>query len=182
MKQLLFFQGGGAGVHDHWDHHLVASLARALGAGHDIRYPRMPNEADPDLRTWTAALHAELAVLDGHAILVGHSIGATILVNVLADGAAPRSFAGLFLLSAPFIGEGGWSSESIPPMERIGTRLPAHLPVFLYHGGDDDTAPPEHLQLYAKAIPQGVACLLAGRDHQLGNDLAPVAADILALG
>jgi hypothetical protein len=45
--QVLFIQGGGAGVHDDWDNKLVASLERELGNGYEIRYPRMPAEADP---------------------------------------------------------------------------------------------------------------------------------------
>jgi hypothetical protein len=47
MRQMLFLQGGGAGVHGQWDDKLVASLRRGLGQGWPIRYPRLPDEADP---------------------------------------------------------------------------------------------------------------------------------------
>ena len=40
--QVLFVQGGGAGVHDEWDHRLVDSLRKELGDGYDIRYPQRP--------------------------------------------------------------------------------------------------------------------------------------------
>jgi hypothetical protein len=53
---VLFIQGGGEGAHDEWDNKLVASLERALGPAYDVRYPRMPNEGDPNFRTWSAAL------------------------------------------------------------------------------------------------------------------------------
>jgi hypothetical protein len=46
-KQVLFIQGGGAGAHDEWDNKLVESLARELAPTSQIRYPRMPDEADP---------------------------------------------------------------------------------------------------------------------------------------
>ena len=49
-KQLLFVQGGGKGTHDAWDNKLVASLEQALGPDYAIRYPRMPDEGDPDPR------------------------------------------------------------------------------------------------------------------------------------
>jgi hypothetical protein len=55
-NQILFVQGGGEGVHDKWDNHLIASLERELGPDYDIRYPYMPDEADPDYATWKAAL------------------------------------------------------------------------------------------------------------------------------
>jgi hypothetical protein len=43
----LFIQGGGAGSHDEWENKLVDSLRRELGPDYDVRYPRMPKEADP---------------------------------------------------------------------------------------------------------------------------------------
>src|SRR6185503_8228177 len=84
-RQLLFVQGGGAGTHDEWDDKLVASLRRELGPTVEIRYPRMPNEDDPKYKVWKAALEKELATLDDGAILIGHSIGATIMINALAE-------------------------------------------------------------------------------------------------
>jgi hypothetical protein len=95
-KQILFIQGGGAGTHDDWDSKLVASLARELGQGYDIRYPRMPNEADPSYPAWKTALEHEIAALDDAAILVGHSLGGTILINALAEQAPVRKLAGSF--------------------------------------------------------------------------------------
>src|SRR5436305_1604011 len=60
-KQVLFIQGGGAEAHDGWDNKLVDSLRRELGPGYDIRYSRMPNEADPSYTMWKAALAEEIA-------------------------------------------------------------------------------------------------------------------------
>jgi Predicted esterase of the alpha/beta hydrolase fold len=110
-KQVLFIQGGGAGAHDEWDNKLVDSLRRELGPGYEIRYPRMPNEADPSYPTWKAALAEEIARLDDGAILIGHSIGGTILINALAEASPNRKLAGVFLIAAPFVGAGGWPSE-----------------------------------------------------------------------
>jgi predicted alpha/beta hydrolase family esterase len=45
----------------------------------------MPNEADPTYARWKAALENELAKLHDGAIMVGHSIGGTILINVLGE-------------------------------------------------------------------------------------------------
>ncbi len=52
---------------------------------YDVRYPRMPNETDPGYPAWKAALADEIALLDDGAILVGHSVGDTILINALAE-------------------------------------------------------------------------------------------------
>ena len=64
-RQVLFIQGGGEGTYDEWDDKLVASLRRELGAGHNVRYPRMPNEEDPNFRGGSACLDSAPLVLSG---------------------------------------------------------------------------------------------------------------------
>ena len=181
-RQVLFIQGGGDGVHDKWDNKLVDSLGRELGANYAIRYPVMPNEADPGYAAWKATIEKELGVLEQDAILVGHSVGGTILINVLAERAPKRALAGIFLIAAPFIGEGGWASQDIEPRPDLAARLPPGVPIFLYHGREDETAPLAHVGLYAEAIPGAHVRRLDGRDHQLNNDLSVVADDIRQLG
>src|SRR6185436_11249314 len=153
-SQLLFVQGGGAGTHDEWDNKLVDSLRRELGPSFEIRYPRMPNEDDPSFAAWKTALAKEFAKLKDGAILVGHSIGGTILVNALAETPSKRRFRAIILIAAPFVGEGGWPSDDINSTPDLGARLPRDVSVHIYHGLADETAPPSHSELYARAIPQ----------------------------
>lgn len=180
-RQLLFVQGGGAGVHDEWDSKLVESLSRALGPGYEVRYPRMPGEDDPNYAAWSAVLRDELAHLDDGAIVVGHSVGGTILIATLAEKPPGLALGAIFLLAAPFVGEGGWPSEDGRSQDGIGEKLPAGVPIHLYHGLADTEVPPTHAELYARAIPQAQLCRLPGRDHQLNDDLREIAAAINAL-
>jgi predicted alpha/beta hydrolase family esterase len=180
-KHILFVQGGGEGAHDEWDDKLVASLGRALGPGYAIRYPRMPHEADPSYPGWTRVLVKEIEALDPGAIAIGHSIGATILINVLAELETAPKLSSAFLIAPPFVGEGGWTSDDIAPMGDLGSRLPSAVPIWLYQGDDDDTTPPAHAELYAEAIPRIRIRRLERRDHQLNNDLSEVAEDVRAL-
>jgi pimeloyl-ACP methyl ester carboxylesterase len=53
--------------------------------------------------------------------------------------------------------------------------------VHVFHGLADVTAPPQHADLFARAIPQAQLHRLPGRDHQLDDDLTQVAAAIKAL-
>lgn len=181
MKELLFVQGAGRGVHNEWDIKLVESLRRELGPRYDIRYPRMPNEADPKLATWQPALEEEFASLRNGAIVAGHSVGGTMLINVLVESAPPAALDAIVLIAAPFIGKRGWTSDDIAPRTDLAERLPAAVPVFLYHGEDDAIVPVAHVELYAEAIPRAQVRRLAGRDHQLNNDLSEVASDIRGL-
>jgi predicted alpha/beta hydrolase family esterase len=175
VRQVLFIQGGGARVHDAWDDKLVDSLKRELGPAYEVRYPRMPNEGDPNYAAWKPAIGREIAELHDGAVLVGHSIGATMLIHALAEQPPKQRMGAIILVSTPFVGEGGWPSDEIAPKTDLGVRLPDGVPVHLFYGTEDETAPPNHAELYAKAIPQSLVHRLRSRDHQLNNDLSEVA-------
>ena len=180
-RQVLFIQGGGADAHDAWDSKLVDSLEAGLGDGFEVRYPRMPREDDPSAPTWGPVIRHEMAELDDGAVVVGHSVGGTLLIHVVSEEPPARRLGAIVLLAAPYVGAGGWPSDQFALPSDVGSRLPAGVPVLLFHGLADDTAPAAHLDLYARAIPQAVAHRLPGRDHQLNDDLGEVAASIRAL-
>jgi len=174
-RQILFIQGGGTGAHEEWDNKLVESLRQQLGDGFEVRYPRMPDEGDPSYPRWSAAIWREMADLGDGAVVAGHSVGATILVNALAEQPPDRGLAAIVLIAAPFVGEGGWPSDEFELTSDLGARLPPGVRVHVFHGLQDEIAPPSHAGLYALAIPQAQVHRLPGRDHQLNNDLSEVA-------
>jgi predicted alpha/beta hydrolase family esterase len=179
--QVFFVQGGGRGAHDAWDSKLVASLKKELGRGYSVRYPRMPGEANPDTAAWKRAIARELRKLSDEVILIGHSIGAAILFDYLADGGQGGRPAAIFLISNPFIGDEGWPSEELRPTKDAATDLPKGVPIYVYHGTADGTVPVSHLEMFAKALPGAIVRRLEGRDHQLNGDLSELAHDIKRL-
>ena len=180
-RQVVFIQGAGEGTHDEWDDKLVDSLRRELGDGFEVRYPRMPDEHDPDDAAWTAAIRQELEDLEDGAVVVGHSVGATILVHALAEGRPAVTLGAIVLVAAPFVGSGGWPADGFELPADLGARLPPDVPVHVFLGLHDDTVPPAHADLYASAIPRAQVHRLQDRDHQLNDDLSEVAGVIQAL-
>jgi pimeloyl-ACP methyl ester carboxylesterase len=182
MRTILFIQGGGGtNVHDEWDNKLVESLRREVGDGYEVRYPRMPDEGDPSYAKWAPAIGKEIAALSNGAVVAGHSIGGTMLIHALTEQPPEARLAAIILLSAPFVGEGGWPGEEFTLGRDLGGRLPRDVPVQLFQGLADETTPPAHADLYHSAIPQAEVHKLPGRDHQLNNDLGEVAKAIGAL-
>ena len=106
--KVLFIQGGGKGAHDEWDNKLAASLRQHLGGGYEIDYPRMPKEDDPSYDRWKVALQQPLAKLPDGAIVVGHSLGATMLLKLLSDfqPSPAEGLGAIFLAATPFVGPG----------------------------------------------------------------------------
>ena len=98
------------GAHDEWDHKLVESLRQQLGQDYEILYPRMPSEDDPSFASWKTTLESVFETLEDGAILVGHSVGGTILVKVLAEQESARKFGAICLDRGTF--RRGWRMVS----------------------------------------------------------------------
>jgi pimeloyl-ACP methyl ester carboxylesterase len=103
------------------------------------------------------------------------------LIRTLAEEPPELTIGGIFLIAAPFMGDGGWQSDEFEPLADLGGRLSEAVPIYLYHGSQDETAPLAHVDLYAQAIPLAIVRRLSGRDHQLNNDMSEVAADVRRL-
>lgn len=178
QRPVLFVHGAGEGAYA-WDAKLVTSLRDRLGAGYVVRYPMLPNEADPDYETWKRCICEELTTLAGDVVLVGHSVGASVLIRLLCDGALERPVAGIFLIAAPFWHDHEvWRWKEVELPADAADQLPREAPLFLYHGREDEIVPFSHLDLYARKFPQASVRALDGRDHQLHDDLSEVAHDI----
>jgi uncharacterized protein len=179
-KEVIFIQGGGDGAYK-VDQKLVASLQQALGTDYAVRYPRMPNEGNPDYTLWKGHIHREIAALQGEVVLVGHSVGGYILVKYLTQGHLPDNLIrGICLIATPYPGgDDQWQFEGFNLPDGFGRKLPANARIFLYHSPDDQTVPFAHMRLYARDMPGAVVREATG-GHQLNNDLSLVAQDIKA--
>ena len=176
--QVLFIHGGGEGAYAE-DAKLAASLREKLGTRYNVRYPKMPNEDEPDYQQWKWLISEQLAEMGERAILVGHSIGASVLIKILSDQDLQRSVAGTFLISAPFwYDDEFWRWEEVQLPRDVASLLPREMPLFLYHGRADEVVPFTHVEMYAEVLPQATVRRLDGRNHQLNDDLSEVANDI----
>ena len=145
-----------------------------------ISYPRMPETA-PDYGSWRARIARALAALDGPVILVGHSLGGSVLLKYVSEEAFRKPFAGLFLIAAPFWGAKGWRHEPFTLARGFASKLPRRSPIFLYHSRDDEEVPFAHVKIYARRLPRARVRRLDARGHQFKNDLLEVVRDIRTL-
>ena len=114
----------------------------------------MPDEDDPSSRPWGAAIRAEMRALDDGAVVVGHSVGGTILIHALAEQVPEVRLGAIVLVAAPFVGAGGWPGDEFELPERSRREAATRRAGRPVPRLDDDTAPPAHADLYARAIPQ----------------------------
>jgi uncharacterized protein len=176
-KQVLFIHGGGEGAYEE-DGKLAASLQDALGAAYDVRCPKMPDEDRPVYRAWKERIAEELGALEGEVILVGHSLGGSILLKYLSEEEVERFVAGLFLVATPYWGVEDWEVGEYALQEHFASKIPNEMTAFLYHSRDDEVVPFAHAALYAERLPRATVQEFDGRGHQFDDDLSEVARDI----
>ncbi|GAB3553902.1 alpha/beta hydrolase [Spirosoma fluminis] len=179
-KHILFIQGGGSEEDYEADAALVDSLRGILGEAYTIYYPILSNEPVPDLGR-LEQIGKEVSGIEGKPILVGHSLGASMLLKYASENKVSKKSAGIFLIATPFwSGDEDWK-EGFKLQKNFADRLPKDVPVFFYHCRDDDEVPFAHLAIYRQKLPWANFRELSGGGHQLGNDLTIVANDIKSL-
>jgi uncharacterized protein len=179
-RQVLFIHGGGGEAFEA-DGRLVRSLRETLGPDFEVEYPEMPDGEAPGYRAWSDRISRKLAASNGEVILVGHSLGGSILLKHLSEERMEKPITGVFLIAAPYWGTVEWRVAEFELREDFPAALPEDVPIFLYHSRDDEVVPFAHLALYAGRLPHATIREFDGRGHQLGDDLSEVTEDIVRL-
>lgn len=182
-EHLLFLQGAGSGAYKE-DKRLVENLQRSLGPHFEVRYPAMLDEGDAPYEQWRQQIERELSDVPGRVFVVGHSVGASVLIKWLSERQVESTIAGVFLIACPYWGGAGWrydGYEELALQPGFASRLPIGTPMFLYHCRDDEVVPFAHLALYAQALPHAIVRVCEEGGHQFNDDLSSVARDILSL-
>jgi pimeloyl-ACP methyl ester carboxylesterase len=137
-EHVLFLQGAGSGAYDE-DKRLADSLQRALGPRFEVRYPAIPDDGDAPYEQWRQQIERELAGVPGPVVVVGHSVGASVLAKWLSEREDEQAIAGVFLIACPFWGGDGWRYEGYEELELpsgFAAGLPPGMPIYLYHCRD----------------------------------------------
>ena len=145
-----------------------------------VHYPLLPEASAPDFGR-RKQIRKEIGKIKGEIILVGHSLGASMLLKYLSESQVQKKIAGIFLIATPFwSGKADWE-EGLKLQEDFPDKLPKDVPMFLYHCRDDEEVPFDQLALYAQKLPHATVRAIASGGHQLNNDLTLVAKDIRSL-
>ncbi|GAB3688295.1 alpha/beta fold hydrolase [Spirosoma flavus] len=179
--QVLFIQGGGSKEDYEADNHLVASLQGILGEAYRVHYPFLPtDESIPDLGRLNQ-ISNEISRINDELILVGHSLGASMLLRYVSENEFNKKVTAIFLLSTPFwSGDEDWK-VGFKLAEDFADKLSREVPIFFYHSRDDEEVPFAHFAIYRQKLPWATFRELPSGGHQLNNDLTIVASDIKSL-
>jgi predicted alpha/beta hydrolase family esterase len=175
---VLFIHSAGPQSQYEGSESLVAYLQRSLGEEYDVLYPRMPEPENPRYEQWKDQLQMEISGLKKHVILVGHSLGASVLIKYLSETVDKKPVAGLFLVAAPFWGGEDWEIDEFTLKNNFPSKIADIPAVFMYHSRDDHWVPFKHLLLYAEKFPDITIRMLEGEQHEFYDGLPELVADI----
>jgi pimeloyl-ACP methyl ester carboxylesterase len=151
LKNVIFFHGGATKEDYDADAKLVMSLKLKLGAGYSVHYPFLPDTGTSDLGRRQQIAH-EISMSNDGVILVGHSLGASMLLACLSETGIKKHIAGIFLTATPFwSGNEDWV-EAFKLRPDFAEKLNQKIPLFFYHCRDDDEVPFSHLNIYKADI------------------------------
>ena len=176
-KHILFIQGGGNNGYEA-DHAMVDSLKYALGDAYEVIYPKLQTENSASDFGWPRQIGKKINDIKGDVILVGHSVGASLLLKYLSETKMQKKISGIFLLATPFwAGDEDWE-KGLKLQDDFADKLPEQVPISLYHNMDDEEIPFNNLSSYAKKLPKATIHKLSKGGHQFNNDLQFLAKDI----
>jgi len=141
----------------------------------------MPAPTKPSYERWKLELERLLPGDKSPPILVGHSLGGSVLLKYLSEHRPKVPAAGLFVVAAPYWGSADWKVKEFVLRENFAHSLPDALSIYLYQSRDDEVADMQHLSRYSKAIPQATVRILDGGGHTFKDGLLELAEDIQAL-
>lgn len=179
-KHVLFIQGGGDDGYEA-DAKLVDSLKAALGSDYEVSYPQLQSDENVSDFGWPRQIGKEIHDIERDVILVGHSLGASLMLKYLSEAKIQKKISGIFLIATPWwSGDEDWV-KGLKLQHDFAGKLPENVPIFLYHSIDDEVVPFEHLSLYTQKLPQAIIHEIKEGGHQFNNDLTFIAMDIKKL-
>lgn len=157
---------------------LVFYLRKALGEDYKVLYPVVNEPNSPTYDNWKVLLDEQLNKLDETVILVGHSLGGSMLLKYLSEEKTDMRINGMFLVATPQWSKDGWDVGEFAVQEDFSKHLPQVEVLYFYHCVNDPIVPFGHLDFYRKAFNNAIFRELSCKDHAFSNGLNELSADI----
>ncbi len=181
-KQVLFIHSAGTQDFHKGSSNLLAYLKDSLGDEYNLLHPKMPNPENPEYKLWKVQLEKEFAALDGEVFLIGHSLGASVLLKYLSEKTIHCSISGLFIIAAPYWGkDNDWQASEYVLSENFAIKLPTIPQIFFYHSFNDKVVPFAHFKHYKQKLPMANTQILDDNEHNFSNGLPKLVDDIKGL-
>ncbi|RYY01217.1 MAG: serine hydrolase family protein [Gammaproteobacteria bacterium] len=176
--EVLFIHSAGSQSGGQGSSSLLKHLRDGLGTAYNIISPKMPAPTKPSYERWKQELDKQFSKNNSVPILIGHSLGGSVLLKYLSEQKREIQIAGLFIIAAPYWGSEGWKVEEFILRNNYAKYLPAETKLYLYQSCDDEVVSIDHLRFYSTAIPNSIVRKLDGGGHTFKDGLTELVQDI----
>ncbi|MFB4166929.1 alpha/beta hydrolase [Virgibacillus sp. JSM 102003] len=181
-KQILFIHSAGPQGEHEGSFDLIVYLQDNLNAEYNLIIPEMPNPENPEYTRWKERLSKEFASLEGEVILIGHSLGGSVLLKYLSEEDCHLKISSLHSVAAPYWGKNGfWESEEFALSENFAAKLPPISQVFFYHSRDDEVVSFDHFKEYTEEFLTAAPRAIENKGHLFHSGLPELVNDIKGL-
>ncbi|MED3575552.1 alpha/beta hydrolase [Cytobacillus praedii] len=178
-KTVLFIHSAGPQDQQQGSIQLSAYLEKSLRNTYHFVCPKMPAPENPKYEPWKKQLEIELNKLNGEVLLIGHSLGGSVLLKYLSEESCPLPISGLFIIASPYWGiDENWQLKDFILQNNFEENLPAIPNLFLYHSRNEEIVPFTHHKIYAEKLPHATTRELEGKEHLFLNGLPTLLNDI----
>jgi uncharacterized protein len=180
VKQILFIHSAGPQDPGNGSSALIAHLKNSLNGHFNIIAPMMPDPEHPSYALWKMKLEKEFARADNDVVLIGHSLGGSVLLKYLSEEEVDKKIKALFVIASPFWGKENWRVKDYILDPDFGNKISNLVAqIYFYHSHDDELVPFDHLRQYQKRIPKAVIRAVNNGGHCFDKyDLSEFIADI----
>jgi predicted alpha/beta hydrolase family esterase len=139
----------------------------------------MPDPSHPSYASWRSEVAQAIATLPEDAVLIGHSLGGSVLLKYLSEETVDKQFAALFIVASPYWGgDDDWQYPEYLLQEDFASKLPPIGQIYIYHSRDDEVVPQTHVALYAEKLPQAIVRELDNCGHVFKHGTPQMVTDL----
>jgi predicted alpha/beta hydrolase family esterase len=177
-KKILFLHSAGHQHDEEGSAMLLKYIKENLSADFQIIAPVMPHPEEPNYESWKNALKEIFKIMDDDMILIGHSLGGSVLLKFLSEERPTQTVRTLHLIAVPFWGLEDWEVDEFRLREDFAERLPSVSAIYIYHSKDDQIVSTQHAEKYAAELRGADYQELNGYGHVFWKGLPALIRDV----
>jgi len=179
ITRILFAHSGGEqGGPGKGSYDFISHIRSWLPAGVEMRAPVIDEPEAPTYGMWEELFDREMNPREDPLILIGHSLGGSMLVKYLSERSDHPPVSALFLVAAPHWGEDGWEVPAFTLQDGFERHLHGIQKVFIYHSVDDPVVPFYHAEFYQACFGNPLLRPIPGDDHAFPKGIPGFDADL----
>lgn len=157
-KKFIILHGLGGNSKENWFQWLKRELEKK---GSNVNVPDLPDSDFPDSKEWLEVLR-DLVKDKKQIILIGHSLGRTLVVKFLEEN--PKNISAVYLIATPYDNLGWFELKKFfekPFNKKIKTKAKIHI----IYSTDDPYVPAYHALNYLKLFSKAKVYKFTNQGH-----------------